>query len=73
MHPYLNGVPRAKRFRQPAPFTALLRDLKQRLEQLLLADANSPSLPWQAILEPLKLTFADLHTHKNTTLKPVVN
>jgi len=60
-HARVNGVPVAEAFGQPAPFTAMLSDVQDRVENLMVGQANVASLARQAIGNLFELLLGDLH------------
>ena len=57
IHPRVDGMPITKMRRQTAPFTAILHDIQQRVEQLQIGDVDVAALAWQAVSNALKLAL----------------
>jgi hypothetical protein len=54
-------MPAAKPVRQTTPFTALLRDIQNRILHLKIAQPYFATLHWQSTLDPLALRSRQLH------------
>jgi hypothetical protein len=57
IHPRVDAMPVAKMLWQAAPFTAMLNNTQQRVEQLQIGCFDVAALPWQTISNALKLTL----------------
>ena len=61
IHPRVDRVPVAKLFGQAAPFATMLHHIKQGVKQSQIGHAHIPTLPRQAIGDPLVLMLGKLH------------
>lgn len=61
VHPSVDRMPSAKTLRESAPLAAMLGDIKNRIEHLLVRQADVASLSRQAMRDQLILGFGDFH------------
>ena len=61
IHPRIDRVPVAETFRQPTPFAAMLRNVKDRVQHVPVRHAYVAALLRQAMLDSLKLGLRDFH------------
>lgn len=61
VHTGVDGMPAAESLRQRPPFTAVLGDVKNPIEDVQVGDLDVPPLLREAALDSLKLLFGDQH------------
>ena len=64
LHPQGDGVPVAKPCRYPAPFAALLGDLQDGVEPLLVCMGDVAALPRQVWRDPFALSLCQFHPER---------
>jgi hypothetical protein len=55
----VDRMPSAETLGQSAPFAAVLGDVKDRIQNLQVRQADIAALSWQAMRDPLKVRFGD--------------
>lgn len=73
IHTRVDGMPVSESLGQPAPLTALLRDIKDGIQDSAITYADITSLQWQAAFYLLKLLFIKFHARSLTTIPTKVN
>jgi hypothetical protein len=62
VHTGVNAVPNTKMFRQSSPFTAMLRNMKDRIQRLEVVKMHISSLTREAVGNSIVLFPGDFHT-----------